>query len=353
MKKQIFIYSTLIFLINSYYSYAQNASKLNDNKAVTKLFVEQEILPIKLTFSNKEVKNKTNDSTYIKSNLSYLDIDGVWKSINVKLRARGKYRRKHCYFPPIKIKIEKSESKETLFKGNKKLKLVLPCSVQESSNDNIIEEYLAYKLYEIVTPYHFNTRLVDIEMTEQKKSKTKVHHLKGILMEDDKLIAKRFNGKIVKRFIHPLAMDPLTCIQNSFFQYMIANTDFSIAYQHNGKLLYIDKKIIPIPYDFDMSGLVNASYAIVSQISNEPLDITEVTQRKYRGFKRDKKLLFQVRREYLDNKIKVFEIIDRTKDYFNDPKNFKVAKNFVNGFYNTIEDDSKFDISILRQLRTK
>ena len=33
--------------------------------------------------------------------------------------------------------------------------------------------------------------------------------------------------------------------------------DFSTAYQHNGKLLYSEKKIIPLPYDFDMSGFIN------------------------------------------------------------------------------------------------
>jgi hypothetical protein len=353
MKKQIFYYCTLFFLINFHFANGQNTKKLDKSKTVTKLFANQNMLPIKLSFSNKEVKNKTNDSTYIKTNLSYLEEDKTWRSMNVKIRARGNFRRKNCYFPPVKIKIDKSESKSTLFKGNKKLKLVLPCSTQQSSNDNIIEEYLAYKLYEIVTPYHFKTRLVNVELTEQKRSKTKIHHLKGILQEDYKLVAKRFNGKVYKRFIHPMEQDPLTCVQNAFFQCMIANTDFSIAYQHNGKLLYIDKKIIPVPFDFDMSGLVNANYAVVSQVQNKPLDITRVTQRKYRGFKRDKKIILQVRQEYIDNKQKLFEIIDRTQEYFNDPKQFKVAKDFINGFYKILEDDKKFNRMILSQLRTK
>ena len=36
---------------------------------------------------------------------------------------------------------------------------------------------------------------------------------------------------------------------------MIGNTDFSQAYSHNVKLLYIDEQMLPIPYDFDMAGL--------------------------------------------------------------------------------------------------
>ena len=70
------------------------------------------------------------------------------------------------------------------------------------------------------------------------------------------------------------------------FQYMIGNTDFSTAYQQTNKL-YIDKLIISLPYDFDMSGFINPSYAVV----NETLNIANIQQRKYRGFKRDEAIL--------------------------------------------------------------
>ena len=64
------------------------------------------------------------------------------------------------------MKIKKSSSKETLFEGNKKLKLVLPCKLESDLNDNIIKEYLAYKIYEVVSPYHFKTKIVDIQFRE-------------------------------------------------------------------------------------------------------------------------------------------------------------------------------------------
>ena len=158
------------------------------------------------------------------------------------------------------MKIKKSSSKETLFEGNKKLKLVLPCKLESDLNDNIIKEYLAYKIYEVVSPYHFKTRELDIEFEEPKGKKTKVYQLKGFLIEDDKKVAKRFDGKVFERYTHPLAMDATTSVQNTFFQYMIGNTDFSVAYQHNGKLLFVNKKIMPLPYDFDMSGSVSYTH---------------------------------------------------------------------------------------------
>ena len=109
---------TILFVFSISISYSQN--KIN------KLFEKQDILPLKLSFSNKKVK-KTNDSTYIDTDLYYKNESDEWISFPLNLRARGNFRRKTCYFPPIKMKISKSVSKETLFKGNKKLKLVLPC----------------------------------------------------------------------------------------------------------------------------------------------------------------------------------------------------------------------------------
>jgi len=90
--------------------------------------------------------------------------------------------------------------------------------------------------------------------------------------------------------------DAVTSVQNAFFQFMIANTYFSTAYNHNQKLLYFNKKLITLPYDFDMSGLVNSSSSVVSVINNKPLPINSVRDRFYRGFKRDITIIQQVKK---------------------------------------------------------
>ena len=76
------------------------------------------------------------------------------------------------------MKIKKSNYKNTIFDGNKKMKLVLPCRTDDEKNDNILKEYLAYKVYELVSPYHFKTRRVNIEFTEPKGKKEKKYSLK-------------------------------------------------------------------------------------------------------------------------------------------------------------------------------
>ncbi len=352
MKKQISYIFILLFLIFYNNSFSQNEKESNQSEQVSKLFMSQKILPVKLSYSIKNIKKNTNDSTYLKTNISYLKEDGVWNKFEVELRIRGFYRLKNCYFPPIKIKIKKSVSKGTLFEENKKLKLVLPCLMTKEKNDNIIKEYMAYKLYEVISPYHFKTRIVDISFTEDKGKKTITHVLKGIIIEDDKKVAKRNDGKVLKRDIHPMGQDPTTSVRNSFFQYMIGNIDFSTAVQHNEKLLFVNSKIVPLPYDFDMSGLVNANYAEVPVIDEVPL-VSSVTERLYRGFRRNPDIIQQVRKEFLDNKIKLLEIVDSLEPFFEYPKEFDEAKHFILDFFEIISDDIRFKKNITSKLRTK
>ena len=334
-------------------SYTQDIKNSGNIEKVTKLYKTQKILPIKFSYSNKDIKNKTNDSTFIKTDLSYEQEDGTWKTFEVDLRARGYFRRKTCYFQQLKIVIKKSVAKETLFKGNKKLKLVLPCLKRDGMNDDIVKEFMAYKLFEIISPYHLKTRMVSVDFTETRGKKTLNHKLKGFLIEDDKKVANRFNGKVFKGKMHTLGQDTITSVRCSFFQYMIGNTDFSAAYQHNQKLIYVDKKMIPIPYDFDMCGFVDASYAEVPVIGNEKFPITQVTERIYRGFKRDRKIFEQIRNEYLNNKDKFFEIIDSFEQYFDNPKEFAIARKYIGKFFDVLENSSEFRNKIISAARTK
>ena len=137
------------------------------------LYKDQTPLSIKLNYSNKEVNAKTDDSAYIKTNMEFLH-EEKWSSIELRIRAMGNFRRSECYFPPIKMKIKKDQYKETLFDGNKSMKLVLPCKLEPEINDNILQEFIAYKIYEQISPYHFKTRRVDIDFNEIRGKKTKI-----------------------------------------------------------------------------------------------------------------------------------------------------------------------------------
>lgn len=312
------------------------------------LFSTQDILETQIAFSPKQLRKSNNDTLYFDTPLMF-KVRGEWKKMEIGIRARGNFRRATCYYPPIKVDLKKKKAKETIFEGQKKLKLVLPCLNESDKNDNILKELMVYKLFELVTPYHFKTRRLTIEFTDLNKKNPTVERINGFFIEDDKKVAKRVDGKVFERYIHPMAMDSDASIRNALFQYMIGNTDFSTAYQHNGKLLFVEKKIIPLPYDFDMSGFINPSYAVI----NQTLGINNIRDRKYRGFKRDEDDFQKVREVFIAQKQAMYDLMKSYEVDFENPKEFKEAYSYIESFFEIIEDDSQFKKNILDAARTK
>ncbi len=312
------------------------------------LFSSTEALDAKIAFSPKKIRKSHNDTVYFDTPLQY-KVDEEWLEMPIGIRARGNFRRSTCYYPPIKVDLKKGKTKGTLFKGQKKLKLVLPCLQQKDKNDNILKELMVYKLYELVTPYHFKTRRLSLQFTDQNKKKPVVETLNAFLIEDDKKIAKLHEGKVFERYIHPMAMDADASIKNALFQYMTGNTDFSVAYQHNGKLLYVGKKIIPLPYDFDMSGFINPSYAVV----NQTLGIANIKERKYRGFKRKDDQFLSVRDHFIGQKEAMYKVMETYKADFENPKEYDEAFAYLESFFEIIEDEASFRKNVIEAARTK
>lgn len=344
----------LLFVMSvSLFSFGQSET-LRDSitKESSDVFSSDDFLPIKLSYSIKDLKKETNDSTYMKSVMIFQNSEGIDEEINVKLRTRGNYRLKNCYFPPLKLRISKKVAKGTIFEGYKRFKIVMPCINEKDKNDNVIKEYMAYRLYELVSPYYFKTRLITINLEEEQRKKTKQHIMKGFLIEDDSHVAKRLDGNVYDRRVHPLQQEALASVRNCFFQFMIGNTDFSQAYQHNIKLVFVEKNIVPIPYDFDMAGLVNCSYAVVSEIPNEKVSLGSVTDRLYRGFKRDPMIIEQVRQEFLSNQDKMLALVNGLEYAFDDQREFNIAKEYIESFFELISDDKKFRSRILDKQRS-
>jgi hypothetical protein len=320
---------------------------------VSSVFNTEAPMSVRLSFSIKNIKKMTNDSTYSTTQLFYADKKGNWQSIDAKIRKRGNFRLKTCYYPPLKIKFPKKAVANTPFDKNRKFKMVTPCFRDAGANDFVLKELIAYKLYEELSPFHFRTQLLDIDFEEVRSKKSKKRAMKGFLIEDIEDVAKRLNARELKRKVHPMEQDARVSIINAFFQCMIGNTDFSTGYQHNQKLLFKDGESYPVPYDFDMSGLVNPPYATVSKIQGKQLPIEKVTQRLYRGFIRDRGQIFEVRQLFLDKKEQLLSVMDNYKPYFESVSEYRNCKAFVAGFFKDIEDGDRFEHVILKNLREK
>ena len=147
--------------------------------------------------------------------------------------------------------------------------------------------------------------------------------------------------------------DDLASVRHAMFQYLIGNTDYSQADMHNVKVMFRETDFIPLPFDFDMAGFVNCSYAVVSQIGEEKLPLSSVRQRLYRGFKRNPDLFEQVRQEYLSKQVEIMAQVDACKSEFEHENEFKVARDYIADFFKVISDDKKFQSQILKKARTQ
>ena len=282
--------------------------------------------------------------------LQYLD-NGQWEEINCKIRARGNYRKKNCYYIPLKIKIEFSTQTHSPFNHVQKFKLVVPCKIEKLNDDAVIKEYLAYRIFKVLSPIYFHTRLADLEWVETSGKRDKSVKATAFILEDVDEAARRLGIPEIPRNIPALQQDAVASVRLSLFQYMIGNTDYSTKGRHNIKLLFQDGRIIPVPFDFDLSGLVNSSYAHVSNAKNLSKSITEVTQRAYKGYVRDKAIFYQVRDELLAKEIQILEEVNSIENLLEDKRDFKRIHSFVSEFFDILGDDKKFEKRIIRHAR--
>lgn len=336
---------TLLFFSLGIWSLAFSQQELKK----TTLFQDDEVLNIRLSYSFKDLKSKQSDEQGKSVFLYYENESHDWNSIPVVIRGRGNFRREKCFFTPFKIQMKKKAVKGTIFAGNKKLKVVLPCQNAKDASDFLVKEYISYKLYEPLTPYHFNTRLIDLNLTDERGKNQKEYEVKAILIEDDKLVAKRFDAKMYKGdVISPHRLQDTATVIHDFFQYFIGNTDWSSKNKHNVAIMHLsDGQYIPLCYDFDMAGMVNANYATVSEI----LTINSVTERLYRGLCKDEALFQYVRAYYIERESTIWRTFEQASVHL-DPRMIPGMKRYIADFFDILKNDKKFKDEILNSCRS-
>lgn len=212
-------------------------------------------LALEMDFTTLLAMRKTND--YFPATLT----DGEGTAFKTEVRARGRYRRKTCEMPPLKIKFSKKQLTKMGLDTLNEVRLVVPCVENEQGQELIVREYLAYRMFEALSPASVRARLVRVQLHDTQIDKR--HELTCLLVEHDEEVAKRLGGSMVETF--GVKSDSLLVNQAALlvmFQYMIGNTDWDISLQRNVWVLRTQNgKMIALPYDFDFSGLVSAPYA--------------------------------------------------------------------------------------------
>lgn len=283
MSRLLALYFVIYPLIGNAQVSNDSVSIVTHNASLEKgLFDSDKVLDITLRGNIRELLNDrtSKNPEYFPLRLEYRAEDSSIVSIPIEAKTRGHFRRlkENCNYPPILLHFKSNDTlKSSIFRENDKLKLAMPCQGEQF----IIHEWLVYKLYNLITPKSFRARLVRVTL-DNGKNKKPVSPFFGMLLEEEKQIAKR-NGLIeVTRKLRPEQTEINSFLTMATFEYMIGNTDWSIQFLQNIKLLSADSNSVPIPvpYDFDMSGLVNTPYAKPA----EELDLNSVRTRRYRGY---------------------------------------------------------------------
>jgi hypothetical protein len=307
------------------------------------LFSSEIPLDLEIVTNFKLIKGSKSDTVFFPTFIKFKNEEGKQDSVPVNLRGRGNSRRAQCFFTPLWLKIPKGASKNTPFEGNRSLKLVLPCQEGESFNHLIVKEYMAYKLYEQVSPYFFQTRLFNLTLTDRQNKKGKTYALTAFVLEDVDNVAENYEAKTKDSgLILPQLINDTLALKQDFFAFMIGNTDWSNTTQHNVKMLIKgDGKFIPVAYDFDYSGFVNAPYAI----PYDYLPIKKVTERFYRGICRNEVLTQLVKSDFLQSESQILATLEKYSSLLPSSE-FESARNYLMDFFSILKNETEFQTQL-------
>jgi hypothetical protein len=312
------------------------------------LFLSDELIYLDLSSHFSEIRADTSkDPKPHPGKLIYRNPDGKTQTFTVKVRARGDFRRNPeiCTFPPLLVNFRKNEVRNTIFNNQDKLKLVTACQREE----DVVEEYVIYKLYNQVTDLSLKVRLVKVRYFDTRTDK-EVFERYSFFIEHEDQMAERNNMTERNSLLTPFDLDRENFMKMSVFEYLIGNRDWFISSRKNVVILQSGdnpKPLYSVPYDFDFAGLIDASYA-------KPRDVPEKFLSKRRVYKglcyteEEFKRTFEFFRKLKP----VFESIINNQEIISKATR-KENLRYLESFYTTIEDKELFKKEFLDVCETR
>jgi hypothetical protein len=276
------------------------------------------------------------------------------QALPVGLSVRGITRRGTdvCDFPPLRVQFTTAPPPTSLFKGQKKLKLVTHCKSSPSFQQKVLLEYSVYKMYNLLTPHSFRVRLANIDYLGAD-GRPVVSRI-GYFLEDLSDVAKR-NGMKQTHAPNVIPASDLSgpdAARYALLQHMVANHDWSMRAGPAGKECCHNAELIgplgpgstiPIPYDFDFSGFVDAPYATPP----DALHLASVRQRVYRGYCLNNSDVLVAARQMREARPQLIAAITSTPGM--QPDTASKAISFLDGFFADIASDETVNSKLLRR----
>lgn len=310
------------------------ALKTSLNRAV--FFSSNDPVEITLVSDFKKIRGKKLKRVFQPADVTFTLPNMAPVNEEIQISARGEFRRQTCYMPSLMLDFKNLKAPK--LSSLKRLKLVCGCSSSKFDEELLLKEYLAYKMYNMLTDMSFGVRLT--RMTYRDAESKKEYTQYGFLIEDVDDMAKRNNCREYKKQVKFGSLtDRSQMTLVSMFQYMIGNTDWSLPNAHNVKFVQLRTDTVSypyvVPYDFDYCGLVNAPYAV----PQPEFGIEKVTDRYYRGMARAKEeidplvKLFKEKREFFTGMINNFTLLSE--------RSRKEMIRYIDDFYADLDDKRK------------
>ena len=276
--------------------------------------LQEDILEVTLEADLTELIENRNTEDYLPAVFTFEDMEGGRHTQEIKVKPRGKFRRRVCNFPPLMLNFSKAQLEDQGYiREFDKLKLVTHCIDDKfESKEQVMKEYLAYKLYNELTELSYRAQLVKVTYLDNKGKLGKIKRY-GFIIEDTDEMAHRLGGEECED-CHGLSDGNLALsVENqvAVFQYMIGNTDWDLNMIRNIKLVkpYDGGEVIPVPYDFDFAGMVDAPYAI----PNSGIGQFTIRQRVFQGLKADRQLFESTLQNFIAKKERFIEEVEQSK----------------------------------------
>jgi len=265
--------------------------------------------------------------------LSYVSPSGDSVTLSIQVHTRGHYRLRICQYPPIKIDFDTNRVAGTVFAHLKSLKLVEQCRNGNAYADYLLEEYLIYRMYNLLTDKSFRARLVRVTYVDAKQKHAPETRY-AFFLEDDDRMARRSRMAV---FAHPVNQSETDTTQMGLFavfQYMIGNTDWAVSALHNVVLIWDSTGVMyPVPYDFDWSGVISPPYAT----PDPSLNLLNVRQRTFRNAECfNTETLTSLFARFNAQKDSIYALYRDQEGL--EPKRVKQALDYYDDFYHTIND---------------
>lgn len=328
--------------------------------AQARLFSEDTQLNVSIEAPlNKLIRAAKNSTDPFPGTFTLHPASGAAQLFPMQISARGFTRRTgdFCNFPPLKLDFDRPALQGTLMQGQNKLKLVTHCRPQAAYEQQLVLEYTAYRLYNAVTPLSFRVRPLQVTYHDTDGQRPDVTKF-GFVIEDADELAKR-NGRVELEVqpnqVSSTQLDAPASALYALFQFMIGNLDWEYVTGppgdtccHNSKILAREGATsghMPVPYDFDFSGFVDAPYAVPPDSINVP----SVRARYYRGFCRTNDQLSAAAAVMRDHRAAFAAVIAGEARLT--AGNRERSQKYIDDFFEILDNPTRFEREITRRCR--